>query len=101
MIPASLFHSICFAEPGNGGLLAVCYSAHDLVDYLFASNGDLLCQELLDRLNCHLPSPNKHLFGGRVCYGSKFCLILSRYINDDSSWSLAVATFDVKCVAGA
>ncbi|PRQ50694.1 putative kelch-type beta propeller [Rosa chinensis] len=103
LIPALPYRSICFAEPGKGGL-AVGYTAQGLVGYFFAPNGSLLYQEPLNQLNSNskLPSPNSYFFGGKVCYvgENKFCLILSGEIDQTSwSWSLAVATFDVKCKA--
>ncbi|KAK9942635.1 hypothetical protein M0R45_008289 [Rubus argutus] len=56
-------------------------------------------QQLLHSLNKDpkLPSPIETFFGGKVCYAgdSKFCLILSGRISQPT-WSLGVATFDVK-----
>lgn len=92
------YHSICFAEPGKGGL-AVGFTPKGLAAYLFAPDGELQFQQLLHSLNKDpkLPSPIETYFGGKVCHAgdSKFCLILSGRISQPT-WSLGVATFDVK-----
>lgn len=80
--PTWPYHSICFVEPGRGGL-AVAYTAKGLVGYLHATDGTLQHQERLHFANNSLPCPNQPLFGGKFCYidDNKFSLVLSGMIN--------------------